>query len=205
MTRLEEQPLLTPAEDEDVQTAPEGSGPLLQRDYVAVIEGAPAEPEHLIEMLRADFPRFSPPALAPFARCGDGHRPLEVGDELEVVIRGTGCHKVRVVLVEPRALTLRTIAGHPEAGRITFGACRDEQGRLVFRIRSRARIRSYPAYLGYLMLGKKEQTLIWVTFIHNVAKTAGGRVQGDVHCSTRRVDETLADMGEVEAPTFPTD
>jgi hypothetical protein len=201
LTEQERRPHTPPSRR--VQTAPQGHGPLLQRDYIGVIEGTESKPEHLMEMVLADFPHFSPPALAPFSRCGDTSVPLRAGDEMEVDIRGTGWHRVRVALVQPRTLTLRTIAGHPEAGRVSFGADYDELGRLVFRIRSRARISSRPAYIGYLLFGRVEQTQIWVAFIHSVARAVGGRVRDEVACFTRRAEGSLADMGLLEAPTFP--
>lgn len=41
---------------------------------------------------------------------------------MQVEIRSAGTCAVRVVDVQPRVLTLRTLDGHMEAGRISFGA-----------------------------------------------------------------------------------
>lgn len=191
-------------EQHEVQPAPEGRGPLLQRDYLGVIDGTDWTPERIVGLVRRDFPLFSPEELARFSRCGDPSQPLQEGEEMEVHIKGTGCHKVVAVKTEPRSLTLRTIQGHPEAGRITFGSYYDEQERLVFRIRSRARINNLVRLIGYFLMGKAAQTRIWTTFIERVAEAVGGKIQGKVEVSTEEVEESLPDMGGLDTPTFPT-
>ena len=47
--------------------------------------------------------------------------------------------RVRVVDTNSLSLTLATDDGHPEAGRITFGVYPNDEGDIVFHIRSRAR------------------------------------------------------------------
>ena len=168
-----------------------------------MIEGTDWSPERVMEMVLTDFPLFSPEELASFARCtGDTTQPIRPGEELEVNIKGTGCHRVVAVDITPRSLTLRTVEGHPEAGRITFGADYDEYRRLVFRIRSRARSRSVPLLVGFLLMGKRAQERIWTRFVENVARGTGGRIRGQVATSTTPVDETAADREAVDAPTF---
>ena len=189
-------------EQHEVQTADEGRGPLFQRDYVGIIEGSHWLPERVMEMVRTDFPLFSPEAFSSFCRCGDPSQPIQVGEEMEVNIKGTGCHQVVAVCVEPRSLTLRTIEGHPEAGRITFGCYHDEQGRLVFRIRSRARISNLVRLAGYYLMGRGGQTKIWTHFIERVAEGAGGRILGEIEVTTNHVEEMPADRGELDTPTF---
>ena len=103
-----------------IQTAAEGHGPLWQRDYWAVVRGSTLSPEAIVQMLRERFPEFSPDELAAFSR--DKSTPLEVGDDMKVFIQGYGECAVRVVHLEPQSFTLRTLAGHFEAGRITFAA-----------------------------------------------------------------------------------
>jgi len=180
-------------EQRPVQPAPEGTGPLLQRDYVVVIAGTAWSPERLIEMLRSDFPRFSPAELARFTRPAGERHPLRVGDTMHIHIRGTGDCAVVVSHVDDRSFTLQTLQGHPEAGRITFGAHRDAAGHLVARIRSRSRISSPHHYVGYKLIGKRAQTHAWVTFLERAATACGGRVLGGVMISTDEVTETEPD------------
>jgi hypothetical protein len=185
-----------------VLTAARGSGPLLQRDYQAVIEGATCPPEEAIEKVRAQFPRFSPDNLAAF-ECREGFDwPLEVGHEMQIVIRGAGLCHVRIVHANKRSLTLRTLDGHPEAGRITFGAYHDETGRLIFRIRSRARSSNKLKYVGYVFMGREMQRQVWITFIERIAELCGGHIESEITVKTTRVKSTLADRGEIDTPTF---
>jgi Domain of unknown function (DUF1990) len=182
--------------------ATEGSGPLLERDYSAVIEETACTPEQVGAMLRDRFEAFAPPETALFRRAGGAGDPLEIGDELEIRIALLGRCRVRVVHLDRRSLTLRTLTGHPEAGRITFGADRDEQGRLRFRILSRTRASGVLNYVGYLVLGKQMQSRCWIRFISRVAEECGGRIAGRIRVRTRKVAEEPGDRDGLDAPTF---
>lgn len=173
--------------------AEEGAGPLLKRDYSATIDGTDRTPEQVAEMVRARFCEFAPPETAAFCHAEGGSRPLEVGDELEIKISLVGTCRVRVVHVDAHRLTLRTLRGHPEAGRITFGAGRDGQGRTTFRIGSRTRAGGVLHYLGFLVLGKQMQSRTWIKFVGNVAEACGGSVLDAVHVRTSRCEEEPAD------------
>jgi len=188
-------------ERREVQPTPEGTGPLLQRDYVIVVEGSACSPEQAVAMLRRGFPRFSPATLAHFMRPPGETGLLEVGHTMRVHVRGIGNAGVVVSHVDGCSFTLRTLRGHPEAGRITFGASRDAAGRLVCRIRSRARIDTLHRYIGYRLLGKRAQTNAWMAFLRRTATACGGKVLGDVLVSTDEVTDSPADRGHVEAPT----
>jgi hypothetical protein len=185
----------------DIQYASEGSGPLLQRDYRATFRGVDKTPEEVAEVLRARFTEFSPTETATFRRCGDSRAPLEVGDEMEIRIALLGWCKVRVVHRDACSITLRTLQGHPEAGRITFGAFR-EGGKPAFRILSRTRQASLLKYLGYLLMGKQLQARCWIKFIWRLAELLGGTVDGSVHVSTESTRERPSDWGEGDTPTF---
>lgn len=189
-------------EPQQVLTAAKGSGPLLERDYQAIIVDTACTPEEVIEKVRAEFPRFSPDALAAF-ECREGFEwPLEVGHEMQIKIRGAGTCHVRIVHANERSLTLRTLDGHPEAGRITFGAFADEQGRLIFRIRSRARSSNKLKYVGYIFMGREMQAQVWITFIERIAELCGGRIEGEIEVKTSRVKSSMADQGGIDTPTF---
>jgi len=188
--------------DEPVQVASDGAGPLWQRDYFAAIEGTDYAPEDVLQRLLKEFPSFSPDAAARFIRRGDPAQPLQLGEEMDIELKGYGPCAVRVVRIEPRSLTLRTISGHLEAGRITFGAYRDEESRLVFHIRSRSTINGPIRYLGYRLIGMPIQERIWVTFVERVAQAVGGKVAGQVYVETQKAPETAADRGDAQTPTF---
>lgn len=182
------------------QTATDGAGPLLQRDYWAGIPHSRLTPEEIITLLSQQFPRFAPELIASFAFVQ--LPPLKAGDEMHIHIRGYGdCH-VRVLLVEPRSITLMTLEDHYEAGRITFGAWADEDGQTVFKIRSRARVRSKRHLLSFLSGGHVFQKQLWLHFVQNVARECNEEFEVEVHEETEETRADLADLGETIAPTF---
>ena len=194
-----------PAEpaEKPVQLATDGVGPLMQRDYVLVVEGSELRPEAALQLLLRDFPAYSPDRLACFTYPPDTEPPLDLDDAMDVAIVGNPLTAVRVCDLTPCSLTLRTLQRHIEAGRITFAADRDLAGRLVLRIRSRARIGDPFRLVGYLAMGVHIQTRIWIVFLERWAAAIGGRMVGPVIHEFDRVQESLADRGAREAPTLP--
>jgi len=195
-----------PSEEEQrpIQLATDGVGALLQRDYLVVLVESDCTPEQVVHRIRSGFPRFSPEELALFTRSGDVNRPLAPGDTMRVVMTGLIPCGVRVTHLDEHSLTLRTLEGHPEAGRITLGAHYDQGGRLVCRIRSRNRLLNRRYWLSYHLMGKHAQTRTWTAFLEHVAERCGGRRLGSVLTATTPVAELPADRGTVEAPTFST-
>lgn len=174
-----------------------GVGPLLQRDYWATLPGAKLRPSQLLAHLRAHFQSFAPEELAAFAV--HAGRPLQVGDELSIEIFAAGHCAVRVVHQDAQSLTLATLEGHPEAGRITFGAYRSEAGEVIFHIRSRARSDSLLRLFGFVVAGEAMQTNTWAQFISRVAALAGAAIDG-VQATLETVHEEEGD--DETGPTF---
>ncbi len=190
-----------PTADPEIQYASEGTGPLLQRDYVAALRGVGASPEDVIRAIRTRFCEFAPPETARFQLCRQSNDPLDVGDEMDIRITLLSPCKVRVVHVDPCSMTLRTLAGHPEAGRITFASYR-EDGRLFVRIRSRTRQAGILKYLGFLLMGKQLQARCWIRFLWKLAETLGGTLDGPVRVATKTTRDRPPDWGEGDVPTF---
>lgn len=186
--------------DEELQPASAGVGPLLERDYWAVIDGCRPSCGEVISLLRQQFEHFPPTELAVFRRQEQTDRPLEVGDELEVAIRVSGTTRVRVVHVDANSLTVGTKKGHPEAGRITFGAYPNERADVIFHIRSRARFGSRMHYTGFLAAGDAMQTSMWTDFVDCLAHTVGKGVIGAIHVSKRTI-ESEREVAQ-RTPTF---
>lgn len=199
-TEAEEETPQTEEEQKEVLFAQDGVGPLLQRDYRGVIRNAQCTPEQLIRLLLEEFPRFSDPEWARFWREEGASGPLREGEDLNVHIRAKGDCQVRLVNVGERSLTLRTLEGHAEAGRITFGAYHEDDY-LVFHIRSRARESNLPILVGFLLLGMGIQTQIWTNFIQRVAASCG-QLEGEVQVETREVVDSPADVGGLDTPTL---
>ena len=178
-----------------------GAGPLLQRDYWAVVADCRLSPPEVVTFVRRRFPDFPPRELVVFHRADDSDEPLEVDDELEIDIRMAGRTAVRVVHTNANSFTLATLEGHPEAGRITFGAYRSLRGDVIFHIRSRARSSSSSRYAGFLAAGEPMQTNTWTDFVDRLAHTVGSGVIGAIHVDTAdmRIEETEDD---VHTPTY---
>jgi len=178
--------------------ASEGAGPLLQRDYWAVLDGCPLSPVEVMTHVKAHFCEFPPPALVEFVAPGG----LMCEAELDIAIKpGQHC-RVRVVHEDRQSVTLGTLEGHPEAGRITFGAYRNPEDAVIFHIRSRARSASTAKLIGFLAIGEAMQTNTWTDFINNVAASLGVRIDGPIHAETARVDELPEDSDASMMPTF---
>lgn len=178
-----------------------GYGPLLQRDYWALIAGCKLSPPALMQTIAARFCELPPDDLVRFSRTGECGE-LALGEAIDVRIRLAGVFRVRVVHRDAQSLTLATLAGHPEAGRITFGAYRNPVGRVVFHIRSRARSSTEARYLGFMTAGEPMQTSTWTDFVAAVAFTFGDGVDGAVHVETRAIDDEDDAPAVLCSPTF---
>lgn len=184
--------------------ASSGVGAFLQRDYWAVIAACRYKPSEVVALIAARFPEFAPPEIVVFERTGDGDGCVDVGEIFDIQIRMAGPARVRVVHKAPCSLTLATLEGHPEAGRITFGAYRNDDGEVVFHIRSRARSSTLFNYLGFRSAGDPMQTNTWTDFVNNVAVTCGDGVIGAVRTDTRELSDEEAEPGDesMDCPTF---
>ena len=171
---------------------------MLQRDYWAVLAGCPLKPSDVISHVKQHFCELPPVALVEFAAPGG----VCTGAELDIRIKpGQQCW-VRVTHETPQSFTLATLDGHPEAGRITFGAYRNPVGDVVFHIRSRARSATTSKRLGFLAIGDAMQTNTWTDFIANTAAAIGARIQDVIHADTESVELTPEDDEPLDSPTF---
>jgi hypothetical protein len=183
--------------------ASDGFGPLLQRDYWAVIRNCRLRPSEVVRLVLQRFREFAPAELCEFHRSDRSERELEVGAELDIHVRLAGNCRVRVLHLDSNSFTLGTLAGHPEAGRITFGCYRNDRGDVVFQIRSRARSSSAANYAGFIALGEAMQTGTWTDFVDRVAATTGEGVLAQVHAETRVLSGETARSEELSMlPTF---
>lgn len=181
-----------------VMPAKEGAGPLLMRDYWAILADCSFSPSELMCRVKERFCDLPPEALVKFA-APDG---LGCGTELDIDIMPAQHCRVRVIHEDAQSLTLATLEGHPEAGRITFGAYRNSAGEVIFHIRSRARSASAAHLIGFMAIGEAMQTNTWTDFINRTASSAGARIRDAIHADTSEVDDTPADDHPLQSPTF---
>lgn len=187
----------------DLQTASEGAGPLLQRDYWAVLKASAYSPYEIASALREKFFIFPPKELVVFRRSDNKQKPLQVGDKLDVMIRMKKPVAVRVIHLNATSITLGTVKNHPEAGRITFGSYRNSRRDVIFHIRSRARQGSVLDYAEFNMIGDAMQTNTWTDYINRLAHMLGEGIIGSIHAEKQEVEPREEDE-TMNAPTFIT-
>ena len=185
----------------DLLPPAEGTGKLLQRDYWGVIGNCQNGPRHVARLVRERFWEFPPPELVKFTRCDGSDQPLAVGDEMDVEIRMAGTFRVRILHMDENSVTIGTVKGHPEAGRITFGAYRNPRGDVVFHIRSIARSGGRMQLLGFKALGEAMQTNTWTDFINRISACAGSGVIGEIRAETQERDDDEIEEDNI-SPTF---
>jgi uncharacterized protein (UPF0548 family) len=173
---------------DDVLTPADGVGPLVHRIYRTRIAGSVLTPDALMERLRQDLDQVAPSEFASFQKV-EGHGALELGDEYVVRMPGPWDGPVRVIATSPTSFRLATLTGHLEAGQIEFRAGADHRT-LHFEIESWARSadRLSDALYSHVRLAKEVQLHMWVSVVGKVAELAGGRTEGGVVVTTRRVD-----------------
>ena len=148
--------------------------------------------------VKSHFCELPPASLVQFA-AADG---VGMGAVLDIRIAPAQSCRVRVLHEDALSITLGTLAGHPEAGRITFGAYRNEARDVIFHIRSRARSASTLTRMGFLAIGDAMQTNTWVDFINNTAIAVGAHIRDAIRADTQEVEELAEDGEPLQSPTF---
>lgn len=190
---------------EEVQRAEDGVGPLMHRTYRTRIVGSSLTPERLLEQITEDLDRVAPSEFATFQRLhGDG--PLSLGDDYIVRMPGPWDGPVRVVGASATSFRLATLNGHLEAGQIEFAADSDHRS-LEFSIESWARSGDRFSDLLYsrVRLAKEVQLHMWTSVLVRIAELAGGRKEGGIVVTTRRVEPRRTTGGEAGSGDRRTD
>jgi hypothetical protein len=192
--------MLASENSKEIQTTSSGHGPIWLHDYRVVLEAGTLSPEEIVLLMRSEFPDFAPQQIARFEREANQSAPIGVGDEVIVHLTGAGTCRILFTQVGEQSFTMRTLDGHFEAGRITFGAYL-ENGKTVIRICSRARSAGSAHHVAYVLLGRTMQEKVWRTFLTRVAARCGAD-EAEVLTHTEEVKGNIADLGELDTPTF---
>ncbi len=155
-------------------------------------------PSEVMAHVKSHFCDLPPEALVRF----DAPDGMGDGAELDIVIAPAQACQVRVLHQDAQSVTLATLEGHPEAGRITFGAYRNAAGDVIFHIRSRARSASVATRVGFLAIGDAMQTNTWTDFINTTAASVGATIAGAIRADTEEVEEGPDDGPGCKSPTF---
>jgi hypothetical protein len=196
--------MLASENSKNIQTTASGHGPIWMHDYRVVLEQSTLSPQEIVLLMRSEFPAFAPQEIARFEREANQKAsqaaPVEVGDEMIVHINGAGTCRILFTQVSEQSFTMRTLDGHFEAGRITFGAYLKNE-KTVIRICSRARSAGSAHHVAYLLLGRTMQEKMWCSFLMEVAAHCGTE-DAEVTTHTEEVKGNIADLGEIDTPTF---
>ena len=191
-------PITAATGQDDSSPASGGTGPLLKRDYWALLDHCPLSSIEVMAHVKAHFCELPPEALVTF----EAREGVALGAQLDIVIMPAQRCGVRVIHEDAQSLTLGTLKGHPEAGRITFGAYRNPASDVIFHIRSRARSSSIFTRAGFVAIGEAMQTNTWTDFISRTAGSVGAQVRDAIHADTQEVDELPEDGEACDSPTF---
>ena len=183
---------------DDLLPATRGAGPLLQRDYWAIFAGCALKPSEIMTHVKSHFCELPPASLVRFLAPTGVNRNAE----LDIRIVPAQSCRVRVMHEDAQSITLATLDGHPEAGRITFGAYRNPAGDVIFHIRSRARSASLSKRVGFLAIGDAMQTNTWTDFINNAARAVGAHIPDAIRAETKEVEDLPEDDHPLQSPTF---
>jgi len=184
-------PPLPPGTDRsDLQAVEDGVGPLMHRCYVANVREAELTAGELIGAFASRPNRAAPTALASFVKLRGDEDELHVGDEFTVRMPGPWDGPVRAVEVAPTHFSFVTLDGHLEAGRIRFTARDLAPGRLEVRIEAWARggDRLSNFLFDRLRVNKEVQLHMWTSVLERLTRLSGGRRDGPIAITTRRVD-----------------
>jgi hypothetical protein len=186
-------PPLPPDTDlRDVQGLDDGAGALMHRSYVARVREAEVTAAELIDAFARKPNRAAPQAIGSFEKLRGEEGEMRVGDEFTIRIPGPWDGPVRAVEVEPTGFGFVTLDGHLEAGRIRFSARDLGPGRLEVRIEAWARGGDPLSNLLFdtLRVNKEVQLHMWTSVLERLTRISGGRRDGPLDITTRRVDPT---------------
>lgn len=184
-------PPLPPGTDRsDVQGVEDGFGPLMHRSYVIEVRQAELTARELIGVFAGTPNRAAPTALASFVKLRGDEGELRVGDEFTIRMPGPWDGPVRTVEAGPTSFGFVTLDGHLEAGRIRFSARDLEPGRLELRIEAWARGGDRLSNLLFdrVRVNKEVQLHMWASVLERLTRLSGGRRDGPIDITTRRVD-----------------
>ncbi|MES3034339.1 MAG: DUF1990 family protein [Gemmatimonadota bacterium] len=182
----------------DTQPASEGSGALVHRRYEIELPDRAVTRDIVLRLMQLHLTELAPAALANFEKSEGTDEVFRIGDEYEITMLGPWNGRVRVAEMTRDSFTLVTLAGHPEAGHITFSVQEDARshGNLLVRIESWARSRDalVAAAYGALRIGRQVQTEVWITFLQRLAVLAGVQTRPEVSITTESLPEPTADV-----------
>lgn len=151
------------------QTPDEGVGRLQRRRFRIRMHGTPHSARSLFEEFRQHFAE-----IVPFEAAAEPGAPetLEDGATLTLELPARGHVQVRVEKVEPTAVTLATLEGHPLAGIVRFSFHDEPGGGVRFTIEVIERPASRLDQLSMALVGSTAQKRTWMNTAERVCEHA---------------------------------
>jgi uncharacterized protein (UPF0548 family) len=181
---------------ERLQPAEDGAGPLVHRLYRVNIAAARTTPQQLIRQITQDLDSVAPFGLASFQPTERTGEDMSVGDEYVVRMPGPWDGPVRVVALTPLSFRLATLKGHLEAGQIEFRASRSGDSlEMVIESWARSGDRLSNFLYTHARMAKEIQFYMWTSVLQRIVELSGGRRDGAIVVTTRRVESNAFSGG----------
>jgi hypothetical protein len=153
----------------------QGFGPMWQKTYRVRLSGAEVTPAAVIQVWKAEFPRFQPPQNRMFPAVA-GVQPGQIV-LMNATMRGMPVNSGLMVLyADDESFTLMTPEGCPEAGWITCSAY-VEDGATVAQVQTIGRSNDPIYEIGFRVVGAREQEKIWIHVLKSLAAHYGVNAQ----------------------------
>jgi NADH dehydrogenase len=168
----------------------EGVGVLRRKRFWADIEGSRMTAEMLFRHFVSHFAECTPWHVDLDAEPGTPRVP-ELGTTLTIALPLRGNVQIRIVELEPRRMTVCTVAGHPLAGAVRFLS--EQRGDNVrFEVQVYDRAANVADWLAMNPIGARLQNATWRETVERVVKESGGRAPAGVEREMAKLDDEQA-------------
>ncbi len=172
----------------------DGVGSLKRKRFWADITGCPMSAEALFREFRSHFNEVTPVFVdaAPEPRATDD---IADGETITLSLPMRGHVQVRVAGLEPRRVTLLTLAGHPLAGAVRFLS--EDRGDVIrFQAEVYDRAANVLDLVAMRTVGDHLQNHTWTKVVENVVARSGGTAAAGVEHDSESLDDDEAEMIE---------
>ena len=167
-----------------------GVGTLKRKRFWADITGCPRTPEELFRLFQSHFNDVTPVFVEACAE-PDSSADIRDGETLTLSLPMRGHVQVRVAGLEPRRVTLLTLAGHPLAGAVRFLA--EQRGDAVrFQVEVYDRAANVLDLIAMRTMGDRLQNHTWAHVVENMVERSGGSAPAGVEQDSESLNDADA-------------
>ena len=169
----------------------DGVGTLTRKRVWADITGSTHTPDELFRLFCGNFNEVTPVFVDAGAEPQSSHEIVE-GETLTLSLPMRGHVQVRVTGLEPRRVTLLTLAGHPLAGAVRF-LCEQRGEAIRFQVEVYDRAANVIDLVAMRMLGDRLQDHTWKQVVTSMVERSGGSAAEGVQSDSESLDEAAAE------------